>query len=898
MRPPSLLLLALLVAAPAAAQAPTATEGSSPASSTATGARSLRAAPATGPIRLDGRMDEAAWAAAEAATEFTESYPNAGGPARQRTEARVLFADGALLVGVRMFDAHPDSIAAQLARRDATGIFSDWVHVIIDSYHDRRTAFRFSVNPRGVKRDVFHFNDGNEDGGWDAVWEVGTAIDSLGWTAEYRIPLSQLRFATAEPAGGRVWGLQVMRDIARNESRDSWSAWTRDDNGFVSRFGTLTGLSGLGNPRRLELRPYTVAKLSRAPDADAGRNPFYRASDPGMGFGGDVQYGITSNLTLTATFNPDFGQVEADPSQVNLTANEAFFSEQRPFFLEGMDLFRFGLGLGNGGGEQLFYSRRIGRLPQRRLSVPAGGFRDAAENTTILGAVKLTGRTPGGWALGMLSAVTAEEELAYRLPDDPQTQRAPVEPLTNYTVGRVRRDLRGGDSQVGAIVTATHRRIDDPALAFLPDAAYAGGFDARHRFAGGRWEANAWLLGSLVRGDTLAIQRRQLSPLRHFQRPDAEHVEYDPTRTSLSGMAAKAGISKVSGSWRAGSDLTVRSPGFEVTDAGFQNEADMVLLGGYTGYQQNQAGRLFRSWSLFTNGFGGSNWAGDRQFTGFNVNGNFQLKNLWNGWAGIERSLDNVSSAPLRGGPLMRRPGAVNAWAGLNTDRRKKVQFSVDGSGWMEDDTDGHSYNVGTSVTWRPSARMDLSLRPSLYRSHGAWQYVATRTDAATGERRYVFSELDQNTASLTARLNYTFTPELTLQLYAQPFVAAGEYRGFQEVADPRARDFGERLRPLGDEVRPCDGEYGVRPTADGCGDGAGFAYTFGRPDFNVREFRTNAVLRWEYRPGSALFVVWQQNRSGFDPDGRFRLGRNAETLFREPATNVFQVKATYWIGG
>jgi hypothetical protein len=899
MRTPALLLLLLLVPAALAAQTDAGLRVDAIAARVGTpGPRALAAARLSGALRVDGRLDEADWAVAIPATDFTESFPNPGGAPLQRTEARVLYGRDAVYVGLRMYDSAPDSIAAQLARRDASGIYSDWVHVIIDSFRDQRTAFRFSVNPRGVKRDVYHFDDGREDAGWDAVWEVATQIDSLGWTAEYRIPLSQLRFSNQEPPEGHTWGIQIMRDIARYESRYSWSPWSRSDNGFVSRFGTLTGLAGLDTPRRLELRPYTVAKLTRAPDRFDGANPFYRSNATGLGIGGDLQYGITSNLTLTATFNPDFGQVEADPSQVNLSANESFFAERRPFFLEGMDLFRFGLGMGDGSSEQLFYSRRIGRMPQRRPDVPGDGHVQTADNTTILGAVKLTGRTADGWAVGVLNAVTAEEHLEYRLPDDATPYSAAVEPLTNYGIARARRDFAGGRSALGAVLTSVHRRNGDPGFAFLPDAAHSGGVDARHRFGrGSDWELSGWLLGSHVAGDTLSIQRRQRSSLRYFQRPDATHVDYDPSRTSLSGMAGKLSLGRIGGNWRAGTDLVARSPGFETNDIGFQSDADILQVGAYAGYLQNTAGAVFRRWNLFTNAWGGTNWAGERLFTGFNVNGSYQLKNFWNGYGGIGRNLDALSPGALRGGPLMRRPGNVNVWAGLSTDGRKPVVFGIDGGGWMEDETDGHSYNLGVSASWRPSARMDLSLRPSIARNHSAWQWVGARADARTGETRYVFGELDQTTAALTARLNYTFTPELTLQFYAQPFVAAVDFDGFMEVENPRAHRFSERLRPFGaDELRVCDGVYGVRPQGGGCAAGT-FAYRFSDPSYGVRDLNTNAVVRWEWRPGSTLFLVWQQNRSGFQSDGDFALGRSTEQLLRAPATNSFQVKATYWIG-
>lgn len=865
---------------------------------------SVSAAPASGAIRIDGELDEEAWAAAPVATGFTESYPKPGEPARLRTEARVLYGDEAVYIAVRAFDSAPDSIASQLGRRDAGGIYSDWIHVILDSYNDNRSAFRFSVTPRGVKKDVYHSNDGQEDTGWDAVWYVATHVDSLGWTAEFRIPLSQLRYTGTEPPGGRVWGFQVMRDVARYDARYAWAPWKRSDPGFVSFFGDLTGLDGLASPRRLEVRPYTVARVTRAPEANPG-DPFYRSNEPFAALGGDLQYGIGSNFTLTATFNPDFGQVEADPSEVNLTAFESYFSEKRPFFLEGADIFNFGIGLGDDSGESLFYSRRIGRAPQRGVF---GAYRDVPEQTTILGAAKLTGRTSNGWSMGVLNAVTAEEAARYVLPTDPTIQSVIVEPLTNYGIARARRDFRNGQSSVGGVLTTVHRRLED-GLLFLPEAAYAAGLDAQHRFANGTWEASGWVVGSQVEGDTLAIQRLQRSPARYFQRPDAGHLTYDPTRSRLGGVAGSLNVGKIGGGkWRGGMLSMFRSPGFEANDVGFQQEADQLILVGHGRFLQFEPQGPFRNWNVGANVYGGTNWDLERTFTGGNVNGSFQFRSLWGGYAGVERSLGSLNTGALRGGPAIVSPARVGGWFGGYTDRRKSLSYSINANWGLEDETDGYRWSFGPAVDWRPSARLDLSARPSFSRARNAWQYVGARTDALTNEPKYLFGRLDQTTAALTLRTNYIFTPDLSLQLYAQPFVSAGDYDGFLEVEDPRAPRFADRLHRLrGEEIRECRSDnsivYGVRPRAGGCGDEAGFAYRIGNRDFNFKAFNSNAVLRWEYRPGSALFVVWSQGRQQFLNDGSFGLRRDFNRLFglddefaAEP-TNVLLVKLTYWLG-
>jgi hypothetical protein len=851
----------------------------------------VQAFPLGAEVRLDGRMDEAAWSAAELATGFTQQRPRAGEPATQRTEARILYARDAVYIGLRMYDTAPDSISTQLARRDATGLNSDWAHVLIDSYFDRRTAFRFSVNPSGVKRDVLHYDDTSEDSGWDAVWEVATSVDSLGWTAEFRIPLSQLRYQATGAEGEAVWGINFIRDIARLDERSWWAPVLPSSGGMVSLFGELRGLRNLPSLRRLEVMPYSVGRVTRAPHLQPG-DPFYRATALWGAAGADVRYGLTSNLTLTATFNPDFGQVEADPSQVNLSAFETFLAEKRPFFQEGADIFQFRVGLGDGSSEELFYTRRIGRAPQRGVRIHDGHV-DAPETTPILGAAKLTGKLGNGWSVGVLNATTGAAEA--RVDSLGVRWSEAVEPLTNYAVARVSRDFREGRSTLGAIVTATNRHIDDEALSFLNTAAYTGGIDLRHRFGGGDYRLNAYLLGSRIEGSERAILRAQRSPARYFQRPDADHVELDPTRTSLQGSAATLELLKTSGGhWRFGGILMARSPGFEINDAGFLQEADQFMQVGFLGYDQYQPRGPFRRWNVYTNLWNGWTFGGEHISLGGNINSGFQLKNLWSGYGGINRNESALSTTSLRGGPAIVRPGRTNLWGGMATDRRKPVSFSADFSGSFEDETEGRSLSVNPGVSLRPASHISLSLVPGLSRNVSAWQCGAPPTCRA-GDR-YLFARLDQHTISMTARLNYTFAPNLSLQLYAQPFVSAGEYSEFKQVVEPRAQRFEDRFQTYSSEQvtrDPVSGRYEVRLAGAGQQDPD---FTFGNPNFNFRQLRSNAVLRWEYRPGSTLFLVWSQGRSAPDSDGTFRFRHDAAELFDAPATNVFMVKLNYWL--
>ncbi|MFL5537862.1 MAG: DUF5916 domain-containing protein [Longimicrobiaceae bacterium] len=894
------LALSFVLAPYAAAQSQLAQQ---PARSAPSGGEARRMAAAvrytgTAP-RLDGVLDDAAWAQAQPISDFVQRSPNPGQPGTLRTEARIVYDDAAVWVAVRAFDPHPDSMVAPVGRRDMSGVSSEWVHVMLDSYNDKRTAFRFSVNPAGVQKDAFHSSDTNEDTGWDAVWEAATKVDSAGWTAEFRIPLSQLRFSSAASGqGAQVWGLQVSRDIARRSESDDWSPVRPDRNGFVSQFGELAGITGLKSARRLEVLPYTLARLTRAPDRPG--DPFFSRNAGAAGVGGDVKYGLTSNLTLTATINPDFGQVEADPSQVNLTAFETFFSERRPFFTEGSDIFRFRANFpywvrsGGFGNDQPFYSRRLGRAPQ--AGDPAYRFADRPENTTILGAAKVSGKTASGWSIGLLDALTDREETRYvdTLGID---RTATVEPLTNYLVGRAIKDFNGGRSAVGGIVTSMHRDLDesDPRLSILTRDAVTAGIDARHRFGKNNFEATAAVLGSYVAGSTDAISRIQLGAGHYFQRPDAGHVQYDPTRTSLSGFVADLQVEKTGGGYlRGGLYAHARSPGLEMNDMGYQRSTDWFLQGMWIGWNHYEPGKVFRRWNANFNAWNGWNFGGEHLTTGINVNGGWTLKNnKWGGWWGSDTEFPALRADILRGGPAFIGPAYTHYNAGIESDGRRRVSGDLWFEGYNEWSTVGKNWTIGTDLTLRAGARLRLAAGPSLSWGRDPWIFVAQPADS-TGARHYVFADIRQTSVSLTTRMSYAFTPKLTLDFYAQPFVAAGEYGGLKEVADPRARHFDDRFAFFGDALSLDDGVYSVDRNGDGTPE-----LSFGQPDFNYKSLRSNAVLRWEYRPGSTVFVVWSHGRENFEPNGAFHFGRDLRHLFngREaPGTNVLLVKFNYWL--
>ena len=853
--------------------------------------RAMRVGP-THRLVLDGMLDESAWATAEVATGFTQMRPNPGEPSSQRTEAHVLYDDDALYVGFRCYDDAPEAIVRRLARRDDWNV-SDKVVVAVDSYGDGRTAFVFGVNAAGVKYDFLIYNDTNEDFSWDAVWDVAVAPVAGGWTAEFRIPLSQLRYQTGD--GPQQWGIEFQRDIARNEEKSFWAPILPDVDGVVSRFGKLAGLEGLTSPRRLELEPYVATRLTREP-GDAA-DPFYSKNNVAGTAGAGLTYGLTSNLTLSATINPDFGQVEADPAVVNLSAFETSFEERRPFFVEGIDVFEFGdtQAYTSVYRPTFFYSRRIGRRPQRSLDDDAFEYIDVPDQTTIASAAKLSGKV-GAWSVGILDAVTVEEQ-AQVLMEGGERLRAPVEPLTNYAVGRVKRDFRSGQTVVGGLVTATNRSMSEPAFAGVtPEHAYVGGLDAEHTWGDRTWAVNATVVGSYVAGSAEVIETLQRAPQRYFQRPDADHLTLDSTRTSLSGTYGELAVARTSGKWRGSLTANLVSAGFDVNDLGFQSRSDGYALSGIVLYNEHDPGAgWLRRWGGNVNWNVAFNGAGQLINRQVNVNAEVQLPNLWGGGVWVGGNVGEVYNDRLtRGGPIARRPPdiGINPW--IFSDSRRAVSgeaYAYLRTEFVENPE--YDVDVGFSLTVRPTSALELVLSPEFIRQLDTDQYLTSVDDeaaAATFGTRYVFGDIEQTTFALGLRANWTFTPDLTLQLYAQPFVTAGRYAGYKEFRTPGTYDFGVYGVDKGTIAADGD-EFVVAP-----GDG-GEPFAFDDPDFNVRSLRGSAVVRWEYRPGSALFFVWQQQRDGTEAFGDFRLGRDFGAIFREDVQNIFLIKATYWLG-
>jgi hypothetical protein len=829
---------------------------------------------------LDGRLDDPVWASATVASDFTQNYPHDGAPATERTEARVVFVGDAVYVGMRAFD-NPDSLVAPLSRRDAM-VNSDMLDVLIDSFHDRRSAFHFRVNPAGVKMDMYHYDDIQGDMSWDAVWDVAVARDSLGWTAEFRIPLSQLRYS--DPVGKpTTWGINFYRNIGRRQEWSSWAPVPQNEGREVSRFGELTGLDFLTATRRREIIPYVSSSVTRSPGDPA--DPFFRRTALENSVGLDAKLGLRGGLTLDLTLHPDFGQVEADPSEVNLSGFETTQQERRPFFVENGGLFE--MSIYESPGEVLFYPRRIGRSPE--ISADArGGFVSEPSQTTILGAAKISGKTSSGLSVGILEAVT---RAAYADGRDSTGAnfRELVEPATNYGVVRIQRDLREGKSAIGGMFTTANRLNLGATASELHSAAYAAGLDFRHRFGGSRgdsYELFGAIFASSVEGSADAIAETQRSSAHYFQRPDADHITYDTTRTSLTGLGARLQFSKATGRLRFGNAYYTRSPGFEVNDLGIQKEADWNEDFIWVGIVESRPGRVFNNWNIFANTWSWWTYGGERTFSQFNIDLTGELRNFWGSFLRVGRRLPAVTLR-LRGGPLLTEDGAWVAFGNFYSPMQNVLRLNGSYSFYRSDSPGAWSVSWSPTVSWQPSSSATVSLGPSVSRERIDNFYVAQAGIGATP--RYVVGAINHTTTALTTRLDLAFSPTLSLQLYAQPFLAAATYDDFKEVVAPRAAKYGDRY--LRFVPRRSADSLQADVTGDGVAD-----LRFADPAFNAKEFRSNAVLRWEYLPGSTVFAVWSQGRHA-DTDGApFRFSRDAGDLFRTVPENVFLVKVTRWM--
>ena len=846
-----------------------------------------------GTITLDGTPNEEAWNAVEWGGDFIQQQPHEGQAPSQPTNFKILYDDKYLYIAYRAHDSSPDSIVKRMGRRDEFP--GDWVEINIDSYHDGRTAFSFTLSVSGVRNDEFVSNDGNNwDASWNPIWFAETQVDDKGWTAEVKIPFSQLRYGNADE---KVWGFQVMRRIFRKEERSIWQPIPQTSGVWVSRFGELHGLKGIPMHRQVEIAPYVTAQLDKykaEPD-----NPFATGTDGKISGGVDGKLAVTNDLILDFTINPDFGQVEADPSQVRIDGYQNFFDERRPFFIESRNIFDYQLTGSYAGGDYdadlLFYSRRIGGAPHGFPRLDSGEYVKIPQNASILGAAKFSGKTKKGLSIGILESVTQREMATIDNHGDRREEL--VEPLTNYFVGRLQQDIKGGRSVIGGIFTSVQR--EKGLSEVLHRSAYSGGLDFLHQWNKRTWYVRGNMVFSRVTGTKQAILNTQTAFEHLFQRPDAPEVEVDTSRTALTGTGATIRFGKSGGKsgrlgqvFRFETGATYRSPSLELNDIGFLLTANEINHFTWAGLNFPKAFSIFRRASVNYNHWLRWDFGGKFMYLAFNTNSHATFKNNWQAGTGLTWNPYDVSNNALRGAHALRRLAGLGHNIYIYSDSRKKVSAGLELFNFWGF---GHTMRLTDntlSLSYQPIDALRLSLSGSYaYNWRKQDQFVSN--EVYDSKVRSVVGEVKQETIRFTGRVSYNITPDLTLQYYGQPFITRPLYSNFAAVSDPLAKHLEDRFTAYSPSqiTSPNGGGYAVDENLDGVVD-----YRFGRPDFNFVEFRSNLVVRWEYRAGSELYLVWSQGNTAnaydeLDTPLMSSLWNNA---FADQGRHIFLIKATY----
>lgn len=847
--------------------------------------------PLAGSISFDGVPSEEAWNAVEWGSDFVQYQPNEGKPPSQPSAFKILYDEKYLYIAYRCFDSSPDSIVKRLSRRDEFP--GDWMEINIDSYHDLRTAFSFTLSVSGVRGDEFVTSDGNNwDANWNPIWFAKTHIDDKGWTAEVKIPFSQLRYGNEKE---KVWGIQVHRRFFRKEERSLWQPIPQNSGRWVSRFGELHGLNNIPMHRQVEIAPYITTQLDKYKKQEG--NPFAKGLDSKLSGGVDGKLAVTNDLILDFTINPDFGQVEADPSQVRIDGFEVFFDEKRPFFIESRNIFDYRLTGSEAGGDYdadlLFYSRRIGSFPHGQPSLADSEYAKMPQNTSILGAAKFSGKTKDGWSIGVLESITERERALIDHKGDRRKEL--IEPLTSYFVGRLQKDIQKGNTIIGGIFTAVNRQ---KGLDWMHRNAYSGGGDFLHYWKNRTWYIRGNVIFSNVQGSKEAILNTQTGFVHLFQRPDASEVAVDSNRTSLTGLGGTLRFGKIAGrQGRKGQVLkfetgvTFRSPSLELNDIGFLLTSDEINHFTWIGLHYQQPFAIFRNARLNYNHWSRWDFGGRFLYQAFNFNSHATFKNNWQSGTGLTWAAYGVSNNALRGASPVRRLPGLGHNVYVTSDTRKKVYVNVNAFNFWGFQHLMRTSDNNLSVSIQPANAVRIILGASYsYNWRKQDQFVSNvNYNNAT---RSIVGEVKQKTLRFTGRLNYNITPDLTIQYYGQPFITRPMYGHFAYVSSPLAKKFDDRFYIFSpNQISFNNGNYNVDENKDGITD-----YSFGKPDFNFVQFRSNLIVRWEYKPGSEIYLVWSQ---GNTPDVAADLDRPIfrslfDNAFNEGARNIFLVKWTY----
>lgn len=845
-------------------------------------------------INVDAVLDEEVWQKTPI-TNFIQREPNNGAPASERTEVWVAYDDNAIYIGAKLYDSSPELIKAELSRRDYSAI-ADRFMVYIDSYHDKRSGFYFGISAAGTLFDGIIDNDDGTDSSWDGVWTGKAVLTSYGWCVEIKVPFSQLRFTEQEKY---IWGINFRRDIARKNEESNLIIKPRNESGFASRFPELFGIEKISPPQRFQILPYLTGKaeyLQHAPN-----DPFNSGSKYTPGLGVDIKYGLTSNLTLDATINPDFGQVEVDPAVVNLSDVETYFQEKRPFFLEGSSIFRFASGGINTSSSfnwpspTLFYSRRIGRAPRGSLS--SYDYADIPSGTSILGAGKITGRVFGDWKLGVIQAVTKKTFADIDL--NGNRSSVEIEPASSYTVLRLQKDFNQGMQGLGILTTNTKRFFDDSRLKDeMNSNALTVGLDGWTFLDSQReYVLTGWFAGTLLNGSRNQMINVQRNSTHYYQRPDMG-PGVDSNATSLTGYAGRLFLHKMTRPIWLNASLGVISPGFDVNDFGYMYYSNIINSHFQIGYFWLEPTSFYRQILFFNAIAYSSDFSGNTTSAFYWADIMYQFTNYYSIDFNFSYSLESYSNRRTRGGPLTLNPSLFDYNYSMSSDSREPVVVELGGSGSSGKTDD--AYSLFASVEYRPAPNFSFSVGPSFYKDKVNAQWVGSYSDAAALEtygRRYVFANMDQTEIAANIRLNWIISPTLSIQAYFQPLISNGNYSNYKSLRKSKSFDFdsygtgGSTLK----EIQSPTG--GISYTADADGDGPAKNYSFSNPDYNYVSLRGNVVLRWEFNPGSTLYFVWTQSRSDYESTGDFQFDRSMRRLTEVKPDNIFMVKFSYWWG-
>ena len=833
------------------------------------------------PPVIDGFIDDDAWELVDWSGDFTQKEPYEFAPPSQQTAFKVLFDDNNLYVAIRAFDTEPNKIEKRLSRRD--GFEGDWVGIGVDSYNDDLTGFGFTVTAAGVKGDVIMTNDNQMDDTWNPVWYVKVSTDELGWLAEMRIPLTQLRFANIED---HVWGFEVMRQLFRKEEFSVWQMVPQEASGWVSLWGELVGIDNIKPKKEIELVPYLMGSFEKSEKIED--DPFSKGTSWGYNAGLDGKIAVTNDLTLNFTINPDFGQVEADPSEVNISAFESYFEEKRPFFIEGSNIFNFPVASGHSR-DNLFYSRRIGRRPHYDPELDDDEYVDMPEFTRILGAFKLSGKTRNGWSIGVMESVTNSEIAT--IDSLGKQRKEKIEPFTNFFNARVQKDINKGNTIIGGMITATNRFINDSTLKFLPNSAYTGGLDFTNYWKDKSYYIKAKVVFSTVGGDSSSITELQRAPQRYYQRPGENHLNVDSSLTSLSGSGGNIEGGKIGGgNWRYGIRTWWLSPGIDLNDMGFMRRSDVINQSAWLEYIIWTPFSIFRSMNYSLMEWAGWSYSGRKLYTGFRFAARTQFTNYWSINTGLRWEGIDLSRMELRGGPAILYPANWKTWLSIHSDARKKFVFAIYGSVEIGNNNNKLHQDIDVEFSYRPFNALQLSLTPEFTVDYDKTKYVET-IESSTGNR-YIVGSLTRHITSMDIRVNFSFTPDLSLQYWGQPFVYTADYHRFAEVVEPGNTVINDQYYVFADNEISYNIDSDIYTVTEN--DQASF--TFENPDFSVFEFRSNFVIRWEYIPGSTAYFVWSQGRAGDVPYGDFDFNEHIRNLVDVEPTNVFLLKLSYRI--